>query len=108
MRYLVLGLMLTLAGCGPRRVEVRTAPPLPAENALDVSNKIAQDVNVYVTYNGSDHFIQAVRANTSVRVPVRDIPLGSTVTIWAKTFDGARSFTRQNVVLNGVYYFPIP
>src|SRR5205085_9365600 len=63
--------MLAVGACGPRQVEVRTAPPAPAEVALQVTNNLTQSVNVYVTYNGSDQFVQQVRPGTSLKLPVR-------------------------------------
>jgi hypothetical protein len=108
MKALALALLVAAAACGPRQVEVRTAAPLPAENALQVTNSLQQAVNMYVTYNGTDQFIQQVRPGTSLRLPVRGIPAGSTVTIKAITVDGTRTYSRQNVLLNGIYVFPIP
>jgi hypothetical protein len=100
--------ILSAAACGPRQVEVRTAPPLPAENVLQVTNSLGQAVNVYVTYNGTDQFIQQVRPGSSLRLPVRGIPAGSTVTLKAITVDGTRTYTQPNIMLNGVYTFTIP
>jgi hypothetical protein len=108
MKTVVLATLIAVAACGPRQVEVRTAPPLPAEVALEVTNNAGQAVNVYVTYNGTDQFVQQVRTATSLRLPVRGIPAGSTVTVWAKTVDGTKTWTKQNVVLNGTYIFAVP
>jgi hypothetical protein len=106
-RLLIVALVLA-AACGPRQVEVRTAAPLPPQNALQVTNGLPVAVNVYVTYNGSDQFIQQVRANTALRLPVSGIPVGATVTVKAITIDGTRTYSRQNVVLNGTLEFSIP
>jgi hypothetical protein len=108
MKRITFAFVVLVAACGPRQVEVRTAPPAPAENALQVTNSLQQSVNVYVTYNGTDQFIQQVRPGTSLRLPVRGIPAGSTVTLKAITVDGTRTYSHQNIVLNGVYTFPIP
>jgi hypothetical protein len=108
MKTLAFALMVMAAACGPRQVEVRTAAPAPAENALQVTNTLQQAVKVYVTYNGTDQFIQQVRPGTSLRLPVRGIPAGSTVTLKAITVDGTRTYSHQNIVLNGVYTFSIP
>jgi len=108
MKTLVLAALIAAAACGPRQVEVRTAPPAPAEVALEVTNNAGQSVNVYVTYNGTDQFVQQVRTATSLRLPVRGIPAGSTVTIWAKTVDGTKTWTKPNVVITGTYIFAIP
>jgi hypothetical protein len=108
MKTFLISALLAVAACGPRQVEVRTAAPAPAEVALEVTNNAGQSVNVYVTYNGTDQFVQQVRTGTSLRLPVRGIPAGSTATVWAKTVDGTKSWTKQNVVLNGTFVFAIP
>jgi hypothetical protein len=108
MKTIAFVLVVAICGCSPRQVEVRTAAPIPAEVALQVTNNVTQSVNVYVTYNGSDQFVQQVRPTTSLRLPVRGIPGGSTVTLKAVTVDGTRTYTRENIVLNGTYIFTIP
>jgi hypothetical protein len=108
MKTIALGLLIALSACGPRQVEVRTAAPAPAESALQVTNNLTQAVNVYVTYNGSDQFVQQVKPATSLRLPVRGIPAGSTVSLKAVTVDGTRTYDRQNVVLNGTYLLTVP
>ena len=108
MKTFALAFLIGAVACGPRQVEVRTASPMPAEVALQVTNNVPQAVNVYVTYNGTDQFVQQVRSGSSLRIPVRGIPAGSTVTLKAVTVDGTRTFSRENIVLNGTYVFPIP
>ena len=108
MKTIAFALLVAVCACGPRQVEVRTAAPVPAENALQVTNNLTQSVNVYVTYNGTDQFVQQVRPTTSLRLPVPGIPAGSTVSLKAVTVDGMHTYTRQNIVLNGTYIFPIP
>ena len=108
MKRFILALLVAGAACGSRQVEVRTAAPAPAQNALQVTNSLAQSVNVYVTYNGNDQFVQQVRPNTSLRLPVAGIPAGATVTIKAVTVDGTRTYSHANIVLNGTHNFPIP
>src|SRR3982074_2832852 len=105
MKIIAFALLVAVSACGPRQVEVRTAPPLPAEVALQVTNNATQSVNVYVTYNGTDQFVQQVRPTTSLKLPVRGIPTGSTVSLKAVTVDGTRTYTRQNIVLSGTYIF---
>lgn len=108
MKTIAFAFLFVVAACGPRQVEVRTAAPLPAEVALQVTNNVTQSVNVYVTYNGTDQFVQQVRPTTSLRLPVRGVPAGSMVTIKAITVDGTHTYTRENVVLNGTFIFTIP
>lgn len=107
MKRLILAFLVMAAAC-QRQVEVRTAPPVPVQNALQVTNGLGQSINVYVTYNGSDQFIQQVRPGTSLRLPVAGIPAGATVSLKAVTVDGTRTYSRANIVLNGTYTFPIP
>lgn len=108
MKIIAFALLVAVSACSTRQVEVRTAPPLPAEVALQVTNNVSQSVNVYVTYNGTDQFVQQVPSSGSLRLPVRGIPAGSTVTVKAVTVDGTRTYTRENIVLNGTYIFSIP
>ncbi len=108
MKTIAFALLVVVSACGPRQVEVRTAAPAPAEVALQVTNNATQSVNVYVNYNGTDQFVQQVRPTTSLRLPVRGVPAGSTVTLKAVTVDGTHTYTRENVVLNGTYIFSVP
>lgn len=108
MKEIAFALLIAVAACGPRQVEVRTAAPAPAQNALQVTNGLSQAVNVYVTYNGSDQFIQQVKGATSLRLPVPGIPAGSTVSLKAVTVDGTRTYAVPNIVLSGTYTFTIP
>ena len=108
MKRLLAALLISAAACGPPQVEVRTAPPAPPQNALQVTNGLGQAVNVYVNYNGNDQFIQQVRPNTEQRLPVSGIPAGATVTLKAITVDGTRAYSVPNVVLRGTYNFSVP
>jgi hypothetical protein len=108
MNRIASALLIVLAACGPRQVEVRTAAPLPVQNSLQVTNSLQQSVNVYVTYNGNDQFLQQVRPGTSLRLAIPGVPAGATVTVKAVTVDGTRTYSHPNVVLNGLYTFPIP
>ncbi|HEV8215083.1 MAG TPA: hypothetical protein VGP95_04590, partial [Gemmatimonadaceae bacterium] len=75
---------------------------------LQVNNTLSQAVNVYVTVSGSDTFLRQVGANSSATIPVQGVATGSTVSLKAVTVDGAKTYTRSNVVLNGTYVFPLP
>jgi hypothetical protein len=108
MNRLAVALLMLFAACA-RQVEVRTAPTSqPVQNAIQLTNGLNQAVNVYVNYNGNDQFIQQVRANTALRLPVTNIPAGATVTLKAVTIDGTRTYAAQNVVLSGTYNFSVP
>lgn len=100
--------LLTLAGCGPRQVEVRTAPAESTQLSVQVNNSLSQAVNVYASVGGTDTFLRQVGANQSVTIPVQGFAPGTSVTLKAVTVDGVRTFTRQNVTLSGTYVFPLP
>jgi len=99
---------LGLAACGPRQVDVRTAPTQATAVSLQVNNSLSQAVNVYVTVSGSDTFLRQVNANSSATIPVQGVATGTTVTLKATTVDGVKTFSKPNVVLNGTYVFSLP
>jgi hypothetical protein len=103
---LVAGIGTT--GCAPRQVEVRTAPTQPTQVSIQVTNKLSQAVNVYARSGGSDTFLRQVGANSTVTVPLQGFAPGTTVSLKAVTVDGTKTYTRDNVVLNGTYQFPLP
>jgi len=97
-----------LAACGPRQVDVRTAPTQATAVSLQVNNSLSQAVNVYVTVSGSDTFLRQVNANSSATIAVQGVATGTTVTLKATTVDGAKTYSKPNVVLNGTYVFSLP
>lgn len=107
MKRLFLALLVIASACA-RKVEVRTAPSQPVQNAIQLTNGLNQGVNVYVNYNGNDQFIQQVRANTALRLPVSGVPNGATVTIKAVTVDGTRTYSLDKIILNGTVSFSVP
>lgn len=100
--------LLTVSACGPRQVEVRTAPTQATQVSVQVNNNLNQAVNVYVTSNGTDTFLRQVSGNSSATIPVQGFAAGSTVALKAVTIDGKQTYSRANVVLNGTYVFPLP
>ena len=109
VRPLAFAAMLAFVGaCASRQVEVKTAPTQATGVSVEVKNTVNQAVNVYVTANGTDTFLRQVAANSSVTIPVQGFAAGSTVSLKAVTLDGARTYSRANVVLNGTYVFPLP
>lgn len=112
MKQIVFGgfaaLLLIVAACGPRQVEVRTAPTQATQVSVQVNNNLNQAVNVYVTSNGTDTFLRQVGGNSSATIPVQGFASGSTVALKAVTIDGKQTYSRANVVLNGTYVFPLP
>lgn len=111
-RVPLLALSLVLAGaCGPRQVEVRTAPTTSTstEPAVQVTNNLSQAVNVYVTPAGSGElFLRQVAANTAERVTVAGVTTGTTVTFKAVTVDGSRTYQSRSVTLTGLYPWSVP
>jgi hypothetical protein len=103
-----LGAALTLAACGPRQVEVRTAPSEASGLTVEVRNTLVQGVNVYVVQNGTKTFLRQVGANSTVSVPVQGVASGTTVRLEATTIDGVRTYSRDNVTLSGTFVFPLP
>ena len=103
-----LAAIMSLTACGPRQVEVRTAPAQASQVAVQVNNNLSQAVNVYASVGGTDTFLRQVGANQSATIPVQGFAPGSSVTLKAVTVDGVRTFTRQNVTLTGTYVFPLP
>ena len=107
----ILGIALSVAlvaGCGPRQVDVRTAPVTQAQVSVQVNNTLSQAVNVYVRTGGTDTFLKQVGANSSATIPVQGFASGTAVTLKAVTIDGAKTYSRDNVTLNGTYVFPLP
>ena len=75
MRLFLIAALLLATACGPRRVEVRTAPS-GSNQSLLVNNDLPQAVNVYVTVAGSDTFLRQVPAKTSQTVPLPGLNAG--------------------------------
>lgn len=105
----VLAVGLLLGGCGPRVVEVRTAPAgEPAETAVRVTNSLPTAVNVYVSTGGSNMFLRQVPANSSLTLQVSGIAAGTAVTLRASAIDGSRTYERRGVVLSGTIPWSVP
>lgn len=101
--------VVAVTACGPRQVEVRTAPTTASEQAVQVTNNLSQAVNVYVTgASRSEMFLKQVAANTAERVPVPAIPSGTSVTFKAVTVDGSRTYQSRSVTLSGLFVWSIP
>ena len=111
MNVRLIALAAALAGlsaCGPRQAEVRTAPTQATGLAVEVKNDITQAVNVYINAGGSDSFLGQVGAKESKTIPVQGFASGTTVSLKAVTIDGAKTYSRDKVVLSGTYVFPLP
>jgi hypothetical protein len=106
---LLLSALAALPGCGPRQVEVRTAPTTTTEQSVRVTNNLSQAVNVYVTTpSNGELFLRQIAANSVETVPVQGVPRGSNVTFKAVTVDGSRTYQSRNVGLTGLYAWAVP
>ena len=103
-----LALLLATTACGPRQVEVTTGAQPAADVSIRLTNNLTQAVNVYVTSAGSDVFLKQVAANSVEIVPVRGLSAGTTATLKARTVDGTRTYTRDNVYLGANYEWRVP
>ncbi|MFN8667135.1 MAG: hypothetical protein U0164_07985 [Gemmatimonadaceae bacterium] len=96
-----------LAACS-RQVVVQSAPSAAAEVSLKVTNKTSQAVTVFLTTGGTEQQLKVVAANSTELIPVRGVSAGSTVRLRAALADGSRSYTRDGVVLTGVFEWQVP
>ena len=103
-----LAIAVTLSACGPRQVEVTTGPAPAADISIRFTNNLTQAVNLYVTSGGTDVFLKQVAARSVEVVPVRGLNAGTTVTLKARTVDGTRTYTRDNIYLASNYEWRVP
>jgi len=103
-----LAMAVVLTACGPRQVEVTTGPAPAADVSIRLTNNLTQAVNLYVTSAGTDVFLKQVAAGSVEVVPVRGIAAGTTVTLKARTVDGTRTYTRDNIYLSSNYEWRVP
>ena len=110
MTALAVFLAACLSACGPRKVEVGTAPSTAAVEALSIrmSNNLSQPVNVYVVNGATEIFVRQVAAGATEDLPVRGVTSGATVRLRATTVDGTNTYTKDDVVLTGTYRWQVP
>ena len=112
MKILIASLALiaaaTTSGCGARQVEVTTGAQPAADVSIRFTNNLTQAVNLYVTSGGTDVFLKQVAASSVEVVPVRGLAAGTTVTLKARTVDGTRTYTRDNIYLASNYEWRVP
>lgn len=106
-RLLFVALLLASAACS-RKVTLQATPAAATEVSLKVTNTAAQSVTVYVLASGTEYTLRAVAPNTTELIPVPGVAVGSTVRLRATLADGSRSYTRENVVLRGVFEWQVP
>ena len=108
MRILTIVLLAaSLAACN-RKVEVGSAPAPSSGMSVRVTNNASQAVNVSVTTGGSDVFVGQVGANSVKTLTVSGVSSGSSVSLKAKTADGSRTYTKDNVSLSPSYDWTVP
>jgi len=103
-----LAMAIALTACGPRQVEVTTGAAPAADVSVRFTNNLTQAVNLYVTSGGSDVFLKQVAPNSVEVVPIRGIAAGTTATLKARTVDGTRTYSRDNVYLGANYDWRVP
>jgi len=108
MRATLAAVLLFVAACGPRQVEVRTAPTQSADVAIHFTNNLSQAVNVYVNSGGSDLFVRQVAANTTEHLPVPGIRSGTVVTLKATPVDGSNQYSRSGVTMTETVTWRVP
>jgi len=107
MRRLLLVALLSSAACS-RQVTLQATPAAATEVSLKVTNSSTQSVTVYVLASGTEYTLRSVASNTTELSPVPGVAAGSTVRLRATLADGSRSYTRENVVLTGVFEWQVP
>jgi hypothetical protein len=109
MRLALAALALTaLTACGPRQVEVQTAPTQSAETAIHFTNNLSSAVNVYVNSGGSDLFVRQVPANSTEHLPVPGISSGSSVTLKATVVGSNTTYSKNNVIMSQTVTWRVP
>ena len=108
MRIVLTAVVVLTAACGPRQVEVRTAPTQTSEVAIHFTNNLSKAVNVYVNAGQSDLFVRQVAANTTAHLPVPGITAGTRVTLKAKPIDGAAGYERQGITMTDMTTWRVP
>ncbi len=109
---LIAATLAVATACGPRQVEVRTAPQsTETSNAASVqlTNNLSQAVNVYVNVSGgTELFLRQVPANTVEKVPVAGVTSGATVSFKAVTVDGSRTYQSRSAPLSPTFLWSVP
>ena len=112
VRVSFVAVALALGSCGPRQVEVRTAPEstsTSAAPAVQLTNNLSQAINVYVNVSGgTEMFLRQVPANTAEKVPVSGVANGSTVSFKAVTVDGSRTYQSRQAPLSPLFTWSVP
>ena len=110
MKAFIAAVMLatSVAACGPRKVEVGSAPSSVAEVAVNVTNNLSEPVNVYARVNGEDMFLGQVAGGSAMSLPVKGISTGTTVELRAARMSDKYTYSKTGVVLSGTYLWQVP
>jgi hypothetical protein len=108
MRTAFAAVLLFVTACGPRQVEVRSAPTQQTEVAIQFTNNLSRAVNVYVNAGESDLFVRQVAANTTAHLPVPGIRSGTRVTLKARPVDGSSGYERAGITMTDLTEWRIP
>lgn len=100
--------LMFVAACGPRQVEVRSAPTQTSEVAIHFTNNLSKAVNVYVNTGESDLFVRQVGPNATEHLPVAGVTAGTRVTLKAKPIDGSAGYERQGVTMTDMTTWRVP
>ena len=98
----------SVAACGPRKVEVRTAPTQAAEVAIHFTNNLSKAVNVYVNTGSTDMFVRQVGPNSTEHLPVAGVSAGTVVTLKANPVDGSSGYSRSGVTMTDMTTWRVP
>ena len=113
MRKLAATLAFTAAistvACGPRQVEVRSAPTQSAEVSVHFTNNLSSAVNVYVNTGSTDMFLRQVNARTIEHMPVPGVSVGTRATLKAIPV-GAQSggYQRAGITMTEMVSWTVP
>lgn len=111
MTMLLAVATVTVAACGPRKVEVGTAPATATTDqalSIHMSNNLSQPVNVYVVNGATEIFVKQVAAGSTEDLPVRGVTSAASVTLRATTADGTKTYTKNDVTLSASYNWQVP
>ncbi|MBA3557331.1 MAG: hypothetical protein H0W30_01905 [Gemmatimonadaceae bacterium] len=108
MKALAILMLALVTACGPRQVEVETGPQQANNMSLTVSNSANQAVNVYVVSGGNPIFVGQVSGNSTQTLSVSGVASGAVVSLQARTTDGTKTYTKDNVTMSGAYSWPVP
>lgn len=106
---LMVGIATALAACGPRQIEVGTAPRQSADVAIHFTNNLTTAVNVYVNTGSSDMFVRQVNARAVEHLPVPGVSVGTRATLRAVPVgQQTGGYTRTGVTMSEMVTWSVP